>query len=131
MLFIASVSFVKAQSSDAIIGEYHLPNAIDVEVYAQNGTYCAKIIRLNGFNDGQEKDINNPKKANREKLLLGKVIVENLVFNTENKQWDGGTIYAPEKGLSLEFKITECRKDEIEVVASKYLFWRTLIWRKL
>ncbi len=120
-----------AQTGDDIIGKYKLPNKIDVEIFKQNGKYLGKIIKLNGFEDGQKKDINNPDKSKQKDLLIGKVIIKNLIFNNEKKKWINGTMYGAEKGLVFDLKITEIRNNEIEIIGSKYLFWKTLIWKKI
>lgn len=120
-----------AQNADDIIGKYKLPNKIDVEIFKQNGKYFGKIIKLNGFEDGQEKDINNPDKSKQNDLLVGKVIIKNLIFDNEEKQWINGEMYGAEKGMVFDLKITEIRNNEIEVVGSKYFFWKTLIWKKI
>lgn len=119
------------QRADDIIGNYRLPNNIEVEIYKQDGRYFGKIIDLNNFNKGQVKDINNPDKSKRDEYLLGKVIIENLEFDTKEKEWKNGTVYSAEKGFVLDFKITAIRNNEIEVVGSKYFFRKTLIWVKI
>jgi len=129
LLFITSISF--AQQADEIIGKYHLPNKLDVEIYKAEGKYFGKIIALNGFEDGQVKDIKNPDKSARNKPLVGKVIIKDLEFDNKEKEWVDGTMYGPEKGLVFNLKITEIRQNEIEVVGSKLLFWKTLEWEKL
>ena len=103
-----------------IFGKYKLPNKIDVEIF-----------KLNGFEDGQIKDINNPEKSKQEDLLVGKVIIKNLIFDNEEKQWINGTMYGAEKGMVFDLKITEMLNNEIEVVGSKYLFWKTLVWKMI
>ena len=129
LLLITLISY--SQKADDIIGKYHLPNKIDVEIFKSNNKYFGKIIKLNNFEDGQIKDINNPDKSKRNDFILGKVILKNLVFNNDEKQWINGTIYAAEKGMTLDFKITKFRDTEIEVEGSKYIFWKTLIWKKI
>ena len=129
LLLCFSILNSYAQNADDIIGKYNLPNKIDVQIFKQNGKYFGKIIKLNGFEDGQKKDINNPDKSKREDLLLGKIIISNLVFDSQKKQWVNGTMYGAEKGMVFNLKITEIRDNEIEVVGSKYFFWKTLIWK--
>lgn len=126
-----SVLNLLAQKADDVIGEYHLPNNIDVEIFKQNNKYFGKIIKLNGFEDGQKTDIKNPDESKQNDLLLGKVIIKNLVFDSVEKQWINGTMYGAEKGLTFNFKITEFRGNEIEIVGSKFVFWKTLIWEKI
>lgn len=130
LLFILFAINAQAQMADDIIGKYRLPNNLVVEIFKQNGRYFGRIAELNNFENGQKKDINNPDKLKRDDSLLGKIIIENLEFDSREKQWKNGTIYSAEKGLVLDFKITAIRNNEIEVVGSKYIFRKTLIWAK-
>lgn len=61
---------------------------------------------------------------------MGKVIIENLEFNTVEKQWLNGIMCESKKGMVFNLKITEIMQDDIEVVGSKYLFRKTLRWIK-
>ena len=58
-IFVFVSSYTFAQQADEIIGKYHLPNDLDVEIFKNNGKYFGEIIALNNFEDGQTKDINN------------------------------------------------------------------------
>jgi len=129
IIFISAYSF--AQQSDQIIGKYHLPNDLDIEIFKNDNTYSGKIIALNNFKDGQTKDINNPEESEQNEGLIGKVIINNLEFNKEKKEWINGKMYGPEKGMIFNLKITDVGQNEIEVVGSKYLFWHTMKWEKI
>ena len=124
-------TFSYAQKADEIIGKYHLPNDLDVEIFKDKGRYFGKIIALNNFKDGQIKDVNNPEESEQNEPLIGKVIIKNLEFNSDKEQWLNGNMYGPEKGMLFNLKITEMREHEIEVVGSKYIMWRTLKWEKI
>ena len=128
-ILVTTYSF--AQQADEIIGKYRLPNKLDVEIFKSNGKYSGKIIALGDFDEGQTTDINNPEKSKRGNPLLGMIIINNLEFDKDEKQWINGEMYGPEKGMVFNLKITEMREDEIEAVGSKYLFWKTLVWKKL
>ena len=129
VIFLTSYTF--AQRADEIIGKYHLPNKLDVEIFKDNGKYFGKIIALNDFKDGQTKDINNPEKSKQINSLIGEVIIKNLEYDKEKNEWINGKMYGPEKGIVFNLKITEIGQDEIEVVGSKYFFWRTLKWARI
>ena len=132
VILIFSTSVVFAQQTDDVIGKYRLPNNLDVEIFkGTSNKYFGKIIALNGYEDGETKDFKNPDKLKRNELLLGKVIIENIEFDKEEKQWINGSMYGPEKGMVFNLKITEVRNNEIEIVGSKYFFRRTLEWKKL
>lgn len=130
-IFIFVSSYTYAQQADEIIGKYHLPNDLDVEIFKDNEKYVGKIIALNNFKDGQKTDVNNPEESEKNKALLGKTIIQDLEYNSEKNQWLNGIMYGPEKGMVFNLKITEIREKEIEVVGSKYVMWRTLQWEKI
>ena len=124
-------SNISAQNADEIIGSYHLPNDLDVEIFKEKGKYFGKIIALNDFEDGQIKDVNNPDELRQNESLIGKVIITNLEYNKVDNQWFNGKMYGPEKGMIFNLKITEISQYEIEVVGSKYFMWNTLKWKKI
>ncbi|NOX46272.1 MAG: DUF2147 domain-containing protein [Chlorobi bacterium] len=129
VILISTFSF--GQKADEIIGKYRLPNRLDVEIFKSNGKYSGKIIAVGDFDEGQTTDINNPEKSKRDIPLIGMVIIKNLEFDADKKQWINGEMYGPEKGMFFNLKITEMRENEIEAVGSKYFFWKTLEWKKI
>ena len=131
IMIILISTYTFAQKADDIIGKYHLPNKLDVQIYKVGNKYNGKIIALNGFEDGQKTDIHNDDEDLKKKPLIGMVIIKALEFDTDDKEWVDGEMYGPEKGMTFNLKITEIRDKEIEVVGSKYLFWHTLVWKKL
>jgi len=131
LLLLLDGQNIMAQNADIIIGKYHLPNKINVEIFKKNNKYFGKIIKLNNFENGQTTDINNPDESKQNDKLLGMVIIKNLEYDKAENQWVNGTMYGAEKGLVFNLKITEYRGTEIEIVGSKFFFWRTLIWKKI
>ena len=134
--FIISIVFLTisaafGQQADQIIGKYHLPNDLDVEIFKDGGKYFGKIIALNNFEEGQQTDVNNPDKSKRNDSLIGMVIIKNLEYDPEKNEWINGSMYGPEKGMIFNLKVTEIRENEIEVVGSKFILWRTLTWKKI
>ena len=129
LFFIVNSSI--AQKANDIVGKYHLPNDLDIEIYKKGEKYFGVIIALNGYQDGQTIDYKNPDDSKQNTPLLGMVIIRGLVFNEDSKEWVNGSMYGPEKGMVFNLKITEIRESEIEVVGSKYFFWHTLTWLKL
>ena len=125
-LVVFSTTYTMAQQPDVIIGKYHLPNKLDIEIFKNNGEYFGKIIALNGFEDGQTIDTNNPDKSKRNEPLIGKVIIKNLEFDKDEKECVNGSMYGHEKGMVFNLKITEIRQNEVEVVGSKFFFWKTI-----
>ncbi len=130
-IIIFSTLYTNAQQANEIIGKYHLPNELDVEIYKDGNAFSGKIIGLNNFEDGQTKDVKNPEESKQDDPLLGMIIIHNLEYDKDNKQWINGKMYGPEKGMIFNLKITEFGENYIEVVGSKYFFWRTMKWEKI
>ena len=130
-LIVFFTTYTFAQQPDEIIGKYHLPNKLDIEIFKNNGKYFGEIIALNGYEDGQTNDIKNPDKSKHNEPLIGKVIINNLEFDKDEKEWVNGSMYGPEKGMIFNLKITEIRQNEVEVVGSKFFFWKTIEWERL
>ena len=131
LLSIFISSLIYAQKAEDIIGKYHLPNKLDVQIFKHNNKFYGKIIALNNFENGQTTDINNNNKAKQNTPLIGMVIIKGLEYDSSKKEWVNGKMYGPEKGMYFNLKVTEMREKEIEVVGSKYFFWHTLVWKKL
>jgi len=129
LLIISTWAF--AQKADDIIGKYHLPNKLDLEIYKVGNKYYGKIIALNGYEDGQTIDVKNPDDSKQNQPLIGMVILKDLEWDEDEKQWVNGNMYGPEKGMVFNLKVTEMMEHKIEVVGSKYFFWHTLEWTRI
>ena len=104
---------------------------MDIDIYKQNTNYCAKIIALNGFNNNQQLDEQNSDEAHEKDSLIGKVIINELTYNTKNNTWGNGKMYAPHMGIFANLDIKEINGDTITAVGSKFFFWHTEQWIKL
>ena len=103
-----------------------MPNDLDVEIYKHNNKYYGKIIALNNFENGQLKDIHNSDKTKQDEPLLGKIIIQDLVYNSLDKNWINGKMYSSEKGIVFNFKVVAINRNEIEIEGSKYFFSKTM-----
>jgi len=130
IIFLA-MSAAFGQQADEIIGKYHLPNDLDIEIFKEGEKYFGKIIALNNFEEGQQKDVNNPDKSKRNDPLAGMIIIKNFEYDPYENQWNKGTMYGPEKGMIFNLKIIEISEKEIEVVGSKLILWKTLHWERI
>jgi len=131
LLFLFIVGSGFAQKADALIGKYRLPNKLDVEIFKENGKYYGKIIALRDFEEGQTTDINNPDQSKQNIALIGLQIINDLEYDIEENKWLNGKMYGPEKGMVFNLKVIEMKDNEIVVVGSKYVFWKTLVWEKI
>ena len=124
-------SMLFAQQADLIVGKYSLPNKLDIKIFENSGKYFGKIIALNGFENGQLKDTNNPDRSQRNDPLMGKLIIEDLEYDKAEKKWVNGKMYGAEKGLYFNLLITEVRANEISIIGSKFIMKKSLKWKKL
>ena len=98
-LILISTVLSFAQHADGLIGTYRLPNKLDIKIFSSNGKYYGKIVALNGFENGQTIDINNPDKSKRKNSLIGMTIIKGLKYDKKERQWLNGNMYGPEKGM--------------------------------
>ena len=133
LLLLVGVNLLAATKSAAscIEGRYKLPNELEIEIYLLEGKYVGKIVALNNFNEGQINDVKNPDKSERKKPLLGKIIIEGLTYDATAKHWTHGTMYAPEMGIKANLKVHSVNKKEAVAEGSKFLFRKTVHWKKL
>lgn len=129
ILLFTSILF--AQKADIIIGKYKLPNKLDIEIFEESGKYFGKIIALNGFENGQLLDINNPDRSKRNDPLMGKLIIKDLEYDRKEKKWINGSMYGAEKGMYFNLLITEVRANGIDVVGSKFIMRKHIEWEKI
>ncbi len=129
--FFFFIFSVAAFPQPGLHGQYRLPNGLDVELFRTGDTWSGKIVGLNDFNGGQVLDVKNPDKSRRNIPLKGLVIIRGLTYDPEEKIWTGGTMYAPEKGMEFDLKITRRTPEGLEVVGSKLFLRKTLFWKRL
>ncbi len=130
MVILFSISLL-AQKGDDIIGRYKLPNELEIVIFKEGTTYSGKIVALDGYKDGITKDRKNPDKSKRTDDLLGMTIIKGLEYMPNEKKWMNGKLYGPEKGITINLKITALTDDSATAVGSKYFFWRTFEWKKM
>lgn len=131
LLFVISGLNIQAQTNtDAIIGEW-LTQSKDgkILIYKQDTKYFGKII---GGNSEGRKDTNNPDEKLRNQPLIGKVILNNFVFDGKSK-WEDGTIYDPNNGKTYSCVIKLKSNNEMEVrgYVGISLFGRTDMWTRI
>lgn len=121
----------KEKAEDKILGKWLLPDNLEVEIFKKNNMYYGKITDIYGFNNGQEKDIHNPDKLKRNDNLLGKIIISDLQYDQKTDKWINGTIYAPQRGLTLDLTILKINRETLEAKGSKLFFSKTITWKRI
>lgn len=134
LLFVLIVINIRAESpknGNEILGRYQLPNELVIEIYEDSDGYAGKIVGLGNFENGREKDAKNPDKQERNNLLMGKVIVDGLHFDASKRQWVNGSMYAPEKGMTVNLKIISVNDSTVIAEGSKFLFSKIVSWERI
>jgi len=131
VVLILTVSALKAQHADAILGKYLLPNGLKVKIFKIDNKYYGEITELEGFVNGEVYDVENPDESKREELLVGKVIIWNLVYDEQKKRWIEGRMYGPDKGITVDLEILEVNRNTILIEGSKYFFSKEMKWKRL
>jgi len=134
LLLISSLTVSSGYSlkqEDKIIGNWLLPDNLEIEIFKKGNKFYGKITETYGFNDGQEKDIHNPDQSKRNDKLIGKIIISDLQYDQKTGKWINGTIYAPQKGLTLDLTILKINAKSLEAKGSKLFFSKTIIWKRI
>ncbi len=131
LILISFGGYSQTETTD-ISGIYQLPNGLEVKLYPEeDGSFSGKILALNSYDNGEIFDVNNPDRSRRKDSLIGKILITGLVYNTEKRIWDKGIMYGPEKGLFFNLQVEESHAGGIEVVGSKFLFSKSMCWRRV
>ncbi len=116
-------------NADKIIGDWVICNkskSAVISINKNNDSYEGKIIWLP---DDKQKDIHNPKKDLKNKILMDKVIIKGLKYVGNNK-YENGTLYDPKTGKTYGCEIIYT-KESLEVWVHLQSFsWlgKTQIW---
>lgn len=102
VFFTLCTSALFAQSSNDILG-YWLNEEGDakVEIFKNDGKYFGKIVWLKypKHPNGEWKlDEKNPDENLRKRRKLGLTVMHNLVWDTDEKEWNNGKIYDAREG---------------------------------
>ena len=103
-----------------------------VAIYTCGDAYCGRLVWLA---DAQEQDAppldrNNPDLSLRSRPLLGLEILAGLRYRGEGT-WDGGRMYAPQRGRTVDVSFTHVNDLTLKVRASKFIFRKTILWTRV
>ena len=99
-----------------------------VEIYKENNTYSAKIIKT--FIGPKDATCNYCKGSKKDQPIIGLVIIKNIKKN--NNEFDGGTILDPESGTEYKcyLKLVKDNKLKVRGFVGFSVFGRTQYWRR-
>lgn len=124
-----SMNSAVAQDANSIVGTYLTEGGRGkVKIVKEGNKYVGTLIWTAKTGATDEK---NPNKAEHTKPLVGKKILNGLVFDNK-KTWEKGTIYDPQSGNTYSCKITQQSDGSLKVrgFLGVSLLGRTSIWTK-
>ncbi len=125
---------VSAQSNvnpQEVVGVWRIENGLDIQIFERDGKFYGKIVALNGFNEGQAKDIYNSKEKHHSRSLIGMEIITDLKFHVKDQVWTGGKMYAPHMGISANLEILKIENNTAWAEGSKFFFWHEEQWKRI
>jgi len=136
VLFAICSSTLFAQNADDILGIWLNEEAdAKVEVFMNNGKFFGKIVwLLNPKDDNGEwkLDEKNPDENLRTRKKLGITVLNNLVWDEGDKEWNDGEIYDAREGdtYSLFARVDGDRILNLRGYIGFSLFGKTTSWTK-
>lgn len=101
-IFILSANILFAQNSGDILGVWLNEEAdAQIEVFKEQDKYFGKIVWLKiakHENGDWMLDIKNPDEKLRSRKKLGMTVMQNLVWDSKDKEWNDGKIYDAREG---------------------------------
>jgi uncharacterized protein (DUF2147 family) len=113
LLLIPICSFKNIASTNAekIVGKWMAleDNNLEVEVYKTGNEYRAKIVWFDDSDDKSRQmaercDTKNPDKKLRTRKIIGLQVMQGLVYNADDDEWQGGKIYDASSGKQWNAK---------------------------
>ena len=107
-----------------------------IKIYLSNGKYWGQIHWLKNpidtVTNKPKVDKNNPDETQRNRPIMGLLILKNLVWDADDQEWDDGDIYDPKSGntYSLTCKLTDKNTMELRGYIGFSLLGRTDIWTR-
>ena len=103
MITFVQKSFSK-NNSDQIVGCWmSIENNLEVEIFKAGCSYNAKVVWMDDSDDKNRPmntrcDFRNPDESLRKRKIIGLVVMNGLIYNKQNNDWEQGKIYDPHNG---------------------------------
>lgn len=138
MITVVQKSFSQ-NNPDQIIGSWmSAENNLEVEIFKAGDNYKA---RVDWFDDSDDKsrpmntrcDFRNPDETLRKRKIIGLVVMNGLIYNEENNDWEQGKIYDPHSGKDWNAKVCFTKNGLLKVRGywSFQLLGKDLLFRKI
>ncbi|MFN8356061.1 MAG: DUF2147 domain-containing protein [Spirosomataceae bacterium] len=129
------MAFGFAQTADACLGTwFNAEKDGKIQIYKHGDHYAGKIIWLKTPNDDHGKprlDTKNEDETQRQRPLLGLVIIRDFTFGGTNV-WEDGKVYDPKNGKTYSCKMTLKNKNTLDVrgFIGVSILGRTTTWTR-
>jgi len=136
-LALFAFSYAGGGDEDKLIGVWQPSDGRSyIKIDKIGNKFYGRIVWMKEPNDekGEPRvDINNPDASLRSTPLKGYRMLKDIVYNTEERLWENGTIYDPKNGTTYNCKIVLTADDQIEVrgYVGAAVFGRTDVWTRL
>lgn len=129
-LLLAPIGLLFPQSqppaADRIVGTWTAPNGESkIEIAKCGGAYCGSIKAMKT----PKLDARNPDASLRSRSLVGAQILRGFQYAGADT-WNGGTLYAPERGREVSPKLVLTGPDTLEIKVSAGLARKTVVWKR-
>lgn len=132
--FIGLTAFANTNPDD-IVGIWLNANGQgQIQIYKEGDKYFGKLYWLkepNGPKGNPKLDVNNPDPQQKNKPLLGSLILRN--FKYANGEWKSGRIYDPQNGKDYEcyIKLKDPKTLSLRGYIGISLLGRTEVWTRV
>lgn len=102
-----------------------------VEIYKKDGKLYGRIVELfREPNEEQDPVCKECEGAKHNQKINGMVIIEGMVFDADDNEWDDGTILDPKNGTVYDCKLwlDEDNSNQLKVRGYVAFFFRTQTW---
>ena len=95
---LSAITFAQEESVKGIW--YNTEKTSKIKIFkATNGKYYGKIVWMK---NPEKKDINNPDPNKHNDPIMDMLFVKDFIYDADNAQWTGGTIYDPDSGKTYD-----------------------------
>ncbi|MEO8720292.1 MAG: DUF2147 domain-containing protein [Ginsengibacter sp.] len=138
MITVVQKSFSQ-NNPDQIIGSWmSAENNLEVEIFKAGDNYNAKVVWIDDSDDKSRPmntrcDFRNPDETLRKRKIIGLVVMNGLIYNEENNDWEQGKIYDPHSGKDWNAKVCFTKNGLLKVRGywSFQLLGKDLLFRKI
>lgn len=122
-LILLTSAFAVAAGPDQILGTWLAAGESKIEITKCGDSYCGTIVWMKS----PHNDEHNEDASKRSRPLVGAQIATRLKF--EGSSWSG-KLYGPERGKTVDAKMTFKGDDQLEVKVSAGVARKTVIWTR-